>query len=126
VQHVTSPEQGPWISHEIEGSSGFKFVFDVLAAEYTDAYSMDLVSVAVGGFSPHHIDPDNHAFYILEGHADILVADQEYRVAKGEVIRIPKGVVHGIRNGGDVPLVMLAVYDPPRDRSKLKKKGPRG
>jgi len=121
MRHLTKPEEGPWISHEIPGSSGFHFVFDVLGAEYSDAFSADLVRVAVGGFSPYHIDPDNHAFYIVEGVAGITVADLEYRVKKGEVIRIPKGVVHAIRNEGEDTLVMLALYDPPRDRSTFKK-----
>ena len=122
MQHLTKPEEGPWISHEIPGSNGFQFVFDILAGEYTDAYSVDLVKVAVGGFSPYHIDPDNHAFYVVDGLAGMTIADLVYQVKKGEVIRIPKGVVHAIRNEGDVPLVMLVFYDPPRDRSALKKK----
>jgi quercetin dioxygenase-like cupin family protein len=122
MRHLTKPEDSQWISHEIPGSSGFQFVFDVLGAEYTDAFSADLVKVAVGGFSPYHIDPDNHAFCVVEGIAGMTVADLEYRVKKGEVIRIPRGVVHAIRNEGDVPLVMLVLYDPPRDRSALKKK----
>ena len=126
MEHLTSPEDGPWISHEIPGSSGFKFVFDVLAAEWTDAFSIDLVHVAVGGFSPFHIDPDNHAFYIVEGKADVVIADLRYRVAKGQIIRIPKGVVHSIANGGDATLAMLAIYDPPRDRSALKRTAQNG
>jgi quercetin dioxygenase-like cupin family protein len=122
MRHLTKPEEGPWISHEIPGSRGFQFVFDILACEYTDAFSVDLVKVDVGGFSPYHIDPDNHAFYVVEGLAGMTVADLEYQVKKGEVVPIPKGVVHAIRNKGDVPLVMLVFYDPPRDRSALKKK----
>jgi hypothetical protein len=47
---LTKPEGGgAWISHEIPGSSGFQFLFDILAREYTDAFSVDLVKVAVGG-----------------------------------------------------------------------------
>jgi mannose-6-phosphate isomerase-like protein (cupin superfamily) len=120
--HLTKPEEGAWISHEIPGSSGFQFLFDILAGEYTDAFSVDLVKVAVGGFSPYHIDPDNHAFYIVDGLAGMTIADLEYQAKNGEIVRIPKGVVHSIRNEGDVPLVMLVFYDPPRDRSALKKK----
>lgn len=120
--HITNPEKGPWISFQIEGSRGFNFVFDALAAEFTDAYSIDLVKVDVGGFSPYHIDPDNHAFYIVDGQATMVIADLEYVVRKGEVARIPKGVVHSIANSGDEPLLMLAVYDPPRDRSAQKAK----
>ncbi|MGC1305027.1 MAG: cupin domain-containing protein [Caulobacteraceae bacterium] len=120
MRHITNPENGPWTSFQIEGSRGFNFVFDALAAEYTDAYSIDLVKVDVGGFSPYHIDPDNHAFYIVDGEAQMVIADLEYTVRKGEVARIPKGVVHSIANSGTTPLLMLAVYDPPRDRSVQK------
>jgi mannose-6-phosphate isomerase-like protein (cupin superfamily) len=126
MQHITRPENGPWISHKIEGASGFDFVFDVLAREYTDAFSVDMARVPVGGYSPYHVDPDNHAFYIVEGTMDIVIADREYTAIKGDIVRVPKGVVHSVRNGGDIPLVMLTIYDPPRDRSALKEKARRG
>lgn len=120
MRHITNPAEGPWIPYNPMGAEGFSFVFEALSREYTDAYSIDLVKVDVGGSSPFHIDPDNHAFYILEGEAEMIIAEERTIARKGEIARIPMGVVHSIANHGDVPLLMLSIYDPPRDRSRQK------
>lgn len=116
MKHITHITDTPWISHQIEGSRGFEFGFDILGGEYTDAFSVDIVRVAQGGYSPQHIDPDNHAFYILSGEAEIDIADACHRVQPGAIVRIPRGVVHAVRNAGDGDLVLLTIYDPPRVR----------
>jgi quercetin dioxygenase-like cupin family protein len=120
MKHVTNPDEGTWIPYNPMGAKGFKFVFEALSKEYTDAYSIDLVEVAVGGSSPFHIDPDNHAFYVLEGQAELILAEERMIVPKGAIARIPMGVVHSLANAGDVPLRMLTLYDPPRDRTRQK------
>ncbi len=120
MKHVTNPEDDPWIPYNPMGAKGFSFVFEILSKEYTDAYSIDLVKVDVGGSSPFHIDPDNHAFYILDGTAEMIIAEERSVVPKGAIARIPKGVVHSIANAGDTPLMMLSFYDPPRDRTRQK------
>lgn len=116
MKHITHITDTPWTPHQIEGSKGFEFIFDILAGEYTDAYSMDIVRVAEGGYSPPHIDPDNHAFYILGGEAEIDIADACHRAQSGAIVRIPRGVVHAVRNAGQGDLVLLTIYDPPRVR----------
>ncbi|MGN5477733.1 cupin domain-containing protein [Cupriavidus basilensis] len=120
MKHITHIIDTPWIPHQIEGSKGFEFGFDVLAGEYTDAFSMDIVRVAQGGYSPEHIDPDNHAFYILSGEAEIDIADASHHVRAGAIVRIPRGVVHAVRNTGVGDLVLLTIYDPPRVRKSNK------
>jgi mannose-6-phosphate isomerase-like protein (cupin superfamily) len=65
-----------------------------------------------------HIDQDNHAFYILDGEGEIDIADKRYAVKAGSVVRIPRGVVHAIRNAGDGWLMLLSIYDPPRIRQQ--------
>jgi quercetin dioxygenase-like cupin family protein len=118
MKHVTHTFDTAWTPHQIEGSKGFEFIFNVLGSEYTDAYSVEIARVAPGGYSPPHIDPDNHAFYIVSGEGDIDIADSCQRVRAGSVVRIPRGVVHAIRNAGDNELVLLTIYDPPRVRAK--------
>lgn len=120
MKHITHITDTPWTPHQIEGSKGFEFIFDILGGEYTDAFSMDIVRVAQGGYSPEHIDPDNHAFYILSGEGEIDIADASHRVRPGSVVRIPRGVVHAVRNAGEGELVLLTIYDPPRVRGPRK------
>lgn len=121
MKHITRPEkEETWIPYNPMGAKGFSFIFEALSTDYTDAYSIDVVKVDVGGFSPFHIDPDNHAFYVLEGEAEMVIAEERSIVRKGEIARIPMGVVHSIANCGNGPLLMLSIYDPPRDRSRQK------
>jgi mannose-6-phosphate isomerase-like protein (cupin superfamily) len=121
MQHVTHTFDTPWISHQIEGSAGYEFIFNILGPEYTDAYNIDIARVAPGGYSPQHIDQDNHAFFIIEGEAEIQIADESHPVRAGSVVRIPRGVVHAIRNSGKGTLMLLSIYDPPRVRGKDNK-----
>jgi mannose-6-phosphate isomerase-like protein (cupin superfamily) len=118
MKHVTQVGDTPWISHQIEGSKGYEFIFNILGAEYTDAYNIDIARVAPGGYSPLHIDEDNHAFFILDGDGEIDIADKCCQVRAGSVVRIPRGVVHAIRNSGAGMLSLLSIYDPPRMRKK--------
>jgi mannose-6-phosphate isomerase-like protein (cupin superfamily) len=119
MNHVTHTFDTPWRSHQIEGSRGYEFIFNILGTEYTDAYNIDIAKVAPGGYSPLHIDQDNHAFYILDGKGEIDIADKCYQVREGSVVRIPRGVVHAIRNTGEGWLMLLSIYDPPRVRKQM-------
>jgi mannose-6-phosphate isomerase-like protein (cupin superfamily) len=92
--------------------------FDILAQEYTDAYSIDLVRVAPEGYSARHVDMHNHAFYILSGEGIVEIVDKEYAVKAGSVVRIPMGAYHSLRNSGSTPLELLSIYDPPRMRNR--------
>ena len=116
MQTVTHIEQFDWKPVTVEGSQGYDFMFNLVAADYTDAYSVDLVRVAPGGFSPVHIDPDNHAFYFIEGSGRVTIAGQPHAVGPGSVVKIPFGALHSIENTGAGQLLLLTIYDPPRKR----------
>ncbi|CAN5510383.1 hypothetical protein BH09PSE5_BH09PSE5_19960 [soil metagenome] len=111
--HADSSE---WKPFSVEGSKGYDFKFGLIGSEYTDAYSVDLVRVAPGGFSPVHIDPDNHAFYFVEGTGIVTIAGEVHEVRAGSVVKIPFGALHSIENRGDDHLLFLTIYDPPRNR----------
>jgi quercetin dioxygenase-like cupin family protein len=113
---VTSIEQFEWKPLSVEGSKGYEFMFNLVGAEYTDAYSVDLVRVEPGGYSPVHIDPDNHAFYFIEGTGRVTIAGKPNAVGPGSVVKIPFGALHSIENTGSQHLLFLTIYDPPRKR----------
>jgi quercetin dioxygenase-like cupin family protein len=116
AEPVTSANSVDWTPFKVENSQGFNFKFGLIGSEYTGAYSVDLVSVDVGGYSPRHVDPDNHAFYIISGTGEIAIQDRTWQVGPGSVVKIPVQVVHSVKNIGDVPLLFLTIYDPPRKR----------
>lgn len=83
-----------------------------------NAYSIELTSVGPGGFSPTHVEPHAHLFYVLSGHGEVTVGDEVREVTAGSISPISAGVPHSFRNLGDSALEMLVVYHPPRVRSK--------
>jgi mannose-6-phosphate isomerase-like protein (cupin superfamily) len=113
---VSSIETLEWVKFRPLDPTSFEFKVNLIASEYTTAYSVDLVRVPVGGFSPPHTDPDNHAFYILAGRGAITIDGRIWNVGPGSVVKIPVGIVHSVTNSGDVPLEFLTIYDPPRPR----------
>lgn len=116
MQPVISLDDFQWKPFSVENSQGFEFKFGVLGKEYSDAYSVDLVRIAPGGYSPVHIDPDNHAFYFMEGTGLVIIAGETHRVRPGSVVKIPFGALHSLQNTGQEDLLFLTIYDPPRQR----------
>jgi quercetin dioxygenase-like cupin family protein len=113
---VVAADDRAWQSFQLGGSQGYEFKFDLIGREYTEAYSVDLVRIAPGGASPTHRDPDNHAFYIIEGEGEVTIGDKIWPLQPGSIAKIPVGILHSLRNTGSAPLLFLTIYDPPRER----------
>lgn len=66
---------------------------------------------AVGGDSGHAHAHHNQeqAFYILEGTMEATVGDKTYTAGPGDCVFLPRNVMHGHRNIGDVPLKFLFI-----------------
>lgn len=116
AEPVSSADAVAWTPFAIENSQGFEFKFGIIGPEYTSAYSVDLVRVAPGGYSPRHVDGDNHAFYIISGKGEVAIQQRTWEVGPGSVVKIPVKIVHSVKNIGDEPLLFLTIYDPPRKR----------
>lgn len=111
-------EDTPWVplTGLFINKSGYKTITD---AAYTgNAYSIELTSVGPGGFSPTHVEPHAHLFYVLSGHGEVTVGNDVKAVHAGSVSPISAGVPHSFRNLGEGALEMLVVYHPPRVRKQ--------
>jgi quercetin dioxygenase-like cupin family protein len=62
--------------------------------------------------APHSHDGYDETIYGLEGVLTWTVEGETHDVAPGEVLTIPRGVVHGFDNVGDVDARALAVVTP--------------
>lgn len=65
----------------------------------------------VGGDSGHahaHSDQEQ-AFYILEGKMEVTVGSETYIAEAGDTVFLPRNVMHGHRNAGDIPLKFLFI-----------------
>ena len=117
MDYVVDPASRDWQSFDMGAEAPARLLRDLLPSGYTSAYSIDIAEFPVGGYSAEHVD-DGHAFYIISGQAEMVIGGKAMLAAGGQIAAIPGGVPHSIRNVGGEPLVMLTIYDPPRQRPK--------
>ncbi len=67
---------------------------------------------AISALAHHHLKQDEF-IYILEGHATVVIADEEYDMEPGDCIGFPAGtgVAHQLINRSEAPVRYLEVGD---------------
>lgn len=113
---VVSDEAVAWKAFAATGVQGYEMKPTIIGDELTQAYSVDLMRVTSGGFSDAHTDQGRHAFVILEGAGQVTIDGQTFRFKQGDIVKVPPGSLHELRNHGEGSLVFLTIYDPPRRR----------
>lgn len=74
------------------------------------------VEVGPGNGHPFHCHPSmEEIIYILGGEAEQWIEEERRTLGAGEMVFIPKGVVHATYNAGAAPLTFLAVLSPAGD-----------
>lgn len=69
------------------------------------------VGFARGAFAPRHSHPGEEIVYVLQGSLEYRVEDQPAkRLVAGDVLFIPSGAVHAVRNVGAGSAAELATY----------------
>ena len=97
-------EQLPWGPHDWLCRPGL-----------TDAEDLLLVRVHMPPGEGHkfHRHPEmEEIIYVLSGSAEQWVDREKRILTAGQIAHIPKNVVHGTYNSGDVPLEFLAILSP--------------
>ncbi len=62
---------------------------------------------------PDHIHRDaEELFYMLEGELQVKVGDHELTAGPGDLVLVPRGVVHAHRNRAEVPTRWLTLFSP--------------
>ncbi len=73
-----------------------------------------------GTFVPPHIHPTQDEFiYMFEGKFDLVLDGQSKTAGKGDLIRLPMGISHGIFNNSDAPVTCLFWVTPTRKLFEL-------
>lgn len=97
--------------HKIQDFKG-EF-FKVL--ETTDKSQVGVMTVRPGGDSgPEEIHDGDQIVYVLEGEAELEIANEKAKLASGELAVIPAGAQHHIYNAGKSQLFFLTIYAPPQ------------
>lgn len=69
-----------------------------------------LVSFAPGASFPRHKHPGEEIIYVTQGTLEYEVAGKPVIVKAGQVLFIPYGTIHSVRNTGKDPAAELATY----------------
>ena len=68
-----------------------------------------------GTFVPPHIHPTQDEFiYMFEGNFDLMLDGKEIKAGPGDLIRLPRGIPHGIFNNSDQTVKCLFWVSPTR------------
>jgi len=68
------------------------------------------VDFAPGASFPRHRHPGEEIIYVLSGTIEYEVNGKPITVKAGDVLFVPKGVIHAARNVGHEPAAELATY----------------
>jgi len=102
------------------GSSVEGRVWHILGQTYTplslteSSFSWHAV-LPPGTFVPPHIHPTQDEFiYVLTGRFDLVLDGQAANASAGELIRLPRGIPHGLFNHGETAITCVFWVSPTR------------
>ena len=61
---------------------------------------------------PHHNDR-SETFYVIQGKGLSTFGEQTVEIGPGYCGHAPIGIPHGMKNPGDEPVTMVAIFTPP-------------
>jgi len=97
-----------------EGASGVTVRWVITENDGADNFSMRVFGIEPGGYSPYHTHPWEHEVFILEGKGTLVQGEKDVPFSKGDVIFIPAGEGHQLRNPSKEPLEFICLIPNPK------------
>jgi len=72
--------------------------------------SMGTVTLQPGTALKPHTHKVEDAMIIIEGKGLFILGDKEYPIEKGMAVMAPAGMIHGLKNNGDMPLIIVYTW----------------
>ena len=93
------------------GRTQFKSL--ITAADNPHA-SAAMVKFPTGGVIGLHVhEKETETIYCLAGEGVFTVEDREFPFSTGQIIAVPAGMEHGLRNESNEDLIILTFFTPP-------------
>jgi len=92
-----------------EGASKLKVRWLVTKEMGAENFAMRLFEMEPGGHSPSHTHPWEHEIFILEGEGSAFDGEKANAFKAGDVIFIPPGERHQVKNNGRKKLKFLCL-----------------
>jgi quercetin dioxygenase-like cupin family protein len=100
-----------WDPHPRYPSVYFKPLIGAVDNEYA---SFGLVRLPPGGVIGIHAHPKEvETIYGIEGNGIFTLQDNEFPFTGGQIISVPIGMEHGLRNESDDDVLILTIFNPP-------------
>jgi len=96
-----------------EGASGLTVRWVIAKEDGAPNFSMRVFEVEPGGHSPYHKHPWEHEVFILEGSGFLVQGDEEFPLSRGDVIFIPPGEEHQLKNPFEENLEFICLIPNP-------------
>ncbi len=92
------------------------YVKKLLSADENPLASVNLVKVPEGGVVGHHMHVDQvETVYVLKGQCVLTIGGNEMPFNVGQIVALPAGVEHELRNAGSEPVELITFFTPPID-----------
>jgi mannose-6-phosphate isomerase-like protein (cupin superfamily) len=83
----------------------------LFTADHVQIVAMSLPANEDIGAEVHPVD---QCFFIVEGRAETTIAGQTGTAKENDVVCVPAGLRHNVRNPGPKPLKLYTLYSPPQ------------
>jgi mannose-6-phosphate isomerase-like protein (cupin superfamily) len=105
--------RGPGEGESIE-VAGVEHLFRLTASDSGGRFAMEEFTLGAGvvGARPHVHHGHDEYFYVLDGELTVHDGNGELVIGPGHVVAAVRGVPHGYRNAGAVPVRGLCFYTP--------------
>jgi len=97
-----------------EGASRITVRWVITDKDGADNFSMRVFEVEPGGYSPYHKHPWEHEVFILEGRGSLVQGGKEVPCSKGDVIFIPPGEEHQLKNPSEENMEFICLIPNPK------------
>jgi quercetin dioxygenase-like cupin family protein len=92
-----------------EGASRIAVRWLISEKDGAPNFSMRVIEIEPGGHSPYHHHPWEHEVFILEGNGTLVYEEKEILFTRGDVIFIPPGEQHQLRNSATERLEFICL-----------------
>lgn len=92
-----------------QGAVGTRVRWLITKEQGATHFSMRRFEVEPGGYTPLHSHPWEHEVYVLEGEGEVRGGAEARRFSGGDVIFIPAGERHQLRNAGSTTVKFLCL-----------------
>lgn len=113
AKHVCRPGEGERIEMRGPTAGSITILVDPANTGTTDLCAL-IQTLDPGAAVPvHRHDKAEQVLHFLSGRGTVVLGEHEVEAISGTTVHVPKGVEHGIANGGDAPLSFLEMTTPP-------------